>query len=93
MFAIEKRKLKVIFRLCVMPSSHDFSHGQIEQHRRDGRDQLVVSFRTEPCQQVGAYVKPDAKQNIASVQKGSGRTCGENLAMGEKFSATDCVRK
>jgi hypothetical protein len=52
MFTIEKRKLKVIFRLRAMPSSHVCSRGQIEQHWKDGRDQLAVSFRTEPCQQV-----------------------------------------
>ena len=52
MFTIEKRKLKVIFRLRAMPSSHVCSLAQIEQHRKDGRDQLAVSFRTEPCRQV-----------------------------------------
>jgi len=42
----------------------------------------------------GAYVKPDAKKNIASVQRRSGKTCGEKYpTMDEKFSATDCVRK
>jgi len=42
----------------------------------------------------GAYVKPDAKQYVASVQRESGRICGEKYpAMCEKFSATGCVRK
>jgi len=39
-------------------------------------------------------VKPDAKQYVASVQRESGRICGEKYpAMCEKFSATGCVRK
>jgi hypothetical protein len=51
-------------------------------------------FQNRTLSTGGAYVKPDAKQNIASVQRESGRTCGEKyLTMGEKFSATGCVRK
>jgi hypothetical protein len=39
-------------------------------------------------------VKPDAKQNIASVQRECGRTCGEKYpAIVEEFGATGCVRK
>lgn len=52
MFTIQKRNLEVLCRLRAMPISHVRSRGQIEQHRKDGRGQLTVSFRTEPCQQV-----------------------------------------
>ena len=94
MFTIEKRKFKVIFRLRAMPTSHVCSHGQIELTSERWSRPVGSFFQNRTLSTVGAYVNPGAKQNIASVQREPRRTCGEKYpAMGDKFSATGCVKK